>query len=297
MTGPVGDPVGGPPPEAPAAARAASLEVSGRDAAVLPPLRGALPAGTRVSVAQLPKESSAERLAAVRAVLAQGWQPVLHVAARRLASRAELDAVLGGLAAVGGAEEVFVVGGDPSTPRGPFPDALSVISSGLLAEHGVRAVGVASYPEEHPGVPTEVLARALHDKLDACAASGLAASITTQFAFDAERVLDHVAELRALGVDVPVRIGLPGPAGAARLLGYARRCGVGTSAGVLRKYGLSAVDLAGRTGPDRLVEALERGYRVEVHGDVALHVHSFGDPAAAVRWLAGRTTALDVRPA
>ncbi|HXZ91312.1 MAG TPA: hypothetical protein VEG36_00395, partial [Burkholderiales bacterium] len=53
-----------------------------------------LPAGTKVYVNHLPRHSLADTLAALVAVRAAGLEPVPHLAARRVASRAELKEFL-----------------------------------------------------------------------------------------------------------------------------------------------------------------------------------------------------------
>lgn len=63
-------------------------------------------------------------------------------------------------------------------------------------------------------------------------AAGLAATIITQLSFDAAQVLAWVEAARKHGIDLPVRVGVPGPAGVRRLLAFAARTGVGTSAGI-----------------------------------------------------------------
>ena len=80
---------------------------------------------------------------------------------------------------------------------------------------------------------------------------GMAALIVTQFGFDPDAVLAWLLKLRALGIDAPVRIGVPGPAGIKRLLAFAARCGVGASTSVLKKYGISVTNLLGTAGPDK----------------------------------------------
>jgi methylenetetrahydrofolate reductase (NADPH) len=112
----------------------------------------------------------------------------------------------------------------------------------------------------------------------------MAPLIVTQFAFDAERVLDWLATLRAEGIDCPVRIGLPGPAGIKRLLQFAARCGVGASASVMKKYGVSITNLLGSAGPDKLVETLGERLGPE-HGRVRLHFYPFGGLAVTAQWI------------
>ncbi|MFB9378364.1 methylenetetrahydrofolate reductase [Kineococcus gynurae] len=261
-----------------------SLEITGKDLAALAEAGPALPAGTRVNVTHLGSEDQALRVSAARALVERGYVAVPHISARRLTSSAQLAEFLQELSAVGANREVFVVGGDPTTPEGPFADSLAVIGSGLLAEHGVERVGISAYPEGHPGITDPVLWEALSAKTAALREQGLAGNVITQFGFDAETVLAFLAAARARGIDLPVRVGVPGPAGIRRLTSYAARLGVSTSAGIARKYGLSLTNLLGTAGPDRFVRALAQQLDPAVHGDVALHLYTFGGVRAAAEW-------------
>ena len=81
-----------------------------------------------------------------------------------------------------------------------------------------------------------------------------------------------------------VRIGIPGPAGIKTLMRFAARCGVGASASVLTKYGISITKLIGTAGPDKLVDALGKGLGSQ-HGKVRLHFYPFGGLARTVEWI------------
>ncbi|MFJ2608487.1 MULTISPECIES: methylenetetrahydrofolate reductase [unclassified Streptomyces] len=263
-----------------------SLEMTAKDVPRLEEAAALIPAGTRVNVTFLGNEDLELRRSAARAVRRLGFVPVPHLSARRLGSRDELEGFLAGLREDGTAEHLLVVGGDPATPHGPFADALSVIRTGLLREHGVRHVGVSGYPEGHPAIEDAVLWSALTDKHAALAAQGLAGSVITQFGFDVDPVLTWVEQLRERGVEVPVRIGVPGPAGARRLVTYAARFGVGTSASIARKYGFSLTNLMGTAGPDRFLHALAARYDAGRHGEVKVHFYTFGGLRATSEWIA-----------
>lgn len=276
-----------PPHAGPAAAllRDFSLEMTGKDVPALEDAAAVLPAGTRINVTFLGNEDLGMRVAAARAVREHGFVPVPHLSARRLRSPGELEEFLAALAEVGAAEHVFVVGGDPEVPEGPYPDSLSVIRTGVLPRHGVRGVGVSGYPEGHPGIDDASLWSALTDKTAAIREQGLEPEIITQFGFDKDPVLEWLAEVRRRGVDTPVRIGVPGPAGVRRLVGYARRFGVGTSAGIVQKYGFSLTNLLGTAGPDRFLRDLAAGLDPVVHGQVLLHFYTFGGLRATAEWV------------
>ncbi|MFI9389281.1 methylenetetrahydrofolate reductase [Streptomyces bauhiniae] len=263
----------------------ASLEMTGKDVPRLEEARASLDGGTRINVTYLAGEDAGMRLAAARAVRERGFVPVPHLSARRLPSSAELERFLAGLAEADAVRNVFVVGGDPARPEGPYEDALSVIRSGLLQRYGVRHVGICGYPEGHSAIGDDTLWSALTGKAAAIEAAGLAGDVITQFGFDADAVLTWLEALRGRGVHLPVRVGVPGPAGVRRLLGYATRFGVGTGATVARKYGLSLTNLMGTAGPDRFLDDLARGYDPARHGTVKLHFYTFGGLRPTAEWI------------
>lgn len=262
-----------------------SLEMTGKDITELEEAVPLIPGGTRVNVTFLSSEDLPTRLAAAQAVKAAGLVPVPHIAARRLTSEGDLRYFLEALRDAGVSEHVFVVGGDPSEPMGPYASALDVIRSGLLPGYGVRHVSISGYPEGHPDISDDELWSALRDKTAALAQQGLGGSIITQFGFDDEPIVRWIERVREQGIDLPIRIGVPGPAGIKRLLGFARRFGIASSAGIVKKYGLSLTNLMGTAGPDRLIGALEGRIGPARHGDVLLHFYTFGGVAATAQWI------------
>lgn len=264
-----------------------SLVVSWKKVPGLEQAQAVIPSGTRVLVGFKDSEDLAARLETVRAVQALGFVPVLTIAARRLVSEEMLREFLGEARAAGAAARALVVGGDPPQPRGPYADAGSVIDSGLLEEHGVRQVSIAGHPGGHPAVTDDVLWSALAAKVAMLERRGLDGGVMTQFGFDAAAVLTWLAELRARGITVPVRVGVPGPAGARQLLRYAALCDVRVSADAARQYGFSLTDPAGEVGPERFIRALAAAYDPRRHGAVKLHFETFGGVAALADWLAG----------
>jgi methylenetetrahydrofolate reductase (NADPH) len=114
---------------------------------------------------------------------------------------------------------------------------------------------------------------------------GMAPLVVTQFGFDPDAFLTWLTELRARGIETPVRIGIPGPAGIKTLLRFAARCGVGASASVMAKYGLSITNLLGSAGPDKLVDTFAARLGDE-HGRVRLHFYPFGGLSKTVEWIA-----------
>lgn len=102
-----------------------SLEMTGKDVRKLEEARDTIPRGTRINVTFLDNEDLPMRLAAAKAIRESGFVPVPHISARRLHSEAMLEEFLAALQADGTVENVFVVGGDPPQPHGPYEDSLT----------------------------------------------------------------------------------------------------------------------------------------------------------------------------
>lgn len=263
-----------------------SLEMTGKDKDI-DALRDAapfIPAGTRVNVTFLGNEDLGMRVKASSAAQDLGYTAVPHISARRLSSQAELEEYLTALRDRVGTHHVFAVGGDPSEPMGPYGSSLDMIRTGLLKDYGITDVSIAGYPEGHPDITEAQLWEALEGKVASLKEQGLNGTILTQFGFDVDPVFTWIEEVRRRGIDLPIRIGVPGPAGIKRLLTFAARFGVSTSAGIAKKYGFSITNLLGTAGPDQMINDLDAGL-TEAHGDVKLHFYTFGGMKATAEWI------------
>lgn len=261
-----------------------SIEMTAKDVASLVEAAPLIPQGTRLSVTYLPGEEVDARVAAAVAVRDNGFEPVPHLSARRIASQRDLEAYLDAVVTKAQVSEVFVIAGDPDTPIGPYEDALAIIKSGILRRYGIRHVGISGYPEGHPAIAKPILRQAMLDKAAELEAQGLDYAITTQFGFDADPILDWLEAIRADGVTATVKLGVPGPASIKTLMRFAARCGVGASTSVLRKYGISITRLIGSAGPDKLVDTLAARLDPTIHGKVALHLYPFGGLRPTAAW-------------
>ncbi|MCD9028750.1 methylenetetrahydrofolate reductase [Luteimonas sp. BDR2-5] len=264
-----------------------SFEMTAKDIPDLEKAAAVIPQGTRISITFLPGEDVRARLNAAMAVRRLGFVPVPHISARRLGSQHELESFLEALAELADADHAFIIAGDLPQAAGPYGDALSVIRSGLLEKYGFRHVGISGYPEGHPGIAPDLLWRAMRDKQEELAARNLEASLITQFGFDAQPVLDWLGQVRVRGTALPAWIGVSGPASVKTLLRYAARCGVGASAKVMSKYGLSLTRVLGTAGPDPLILELAEGLETADLGPVHLHFYAFGGFARTIDWVTG----------
>jgi len=261
-----------------------SLEMTAKELEGLREAGSLIRPGTQVAVTFLPGEELEQRVEAAVLVRELGFEPIVHLSARRIESEAQLDWYLGEITQKAGVKRVFIIAGDPPEAEGPYETSLQIIETGLLEKHGIEIVGVGGHPEGHPNNTPAELWDWMERKIAAVRAHGMVPLVVTQFAFDDDAIVAWLAEMRARGIDVPVRLGVPGPAGIKRLLGFAKRCGVGASTSVLLKYGISITNLLGSAGPDKLVGSLEEKLTPE-HGRVRLHLYPFGALTASANWI------------
>jgi len=285
---------GGPPGAGRLAELAAggSIELVAREHGEVAGAAALLPTGTRVYVPSLPKQPITAALEALRAIRGAGFDPVPHLAARRIAARAELAAFLARAVQEHGVRRVLLLGGDEPQQRGPYPDALALLRDGVLAAAGIREVGIAGYPEGHPRIPAPVLRAAFDAKLAEIAAQGLGASVVTQFSFVPARIVEFCAALARAAPAVPVYVGIAGPTDPAALLRYAQRCGVSASLRALRNLGVGVVRVVSHTDPREQLLAL--AHYCESHDAcnvVGAHFFSFGGFLRTARWMNGTIAA------
>jgi len=176
-----------------------SLEITAKDSPSLLDAASLIRQGTRINVTFLGNEDVTMRLAATHAIDHLKFVPVPHIAARRLGSGADLENFLSGLKEQS-SDRLFIVGGDPDKPEGPFEDALDIVSSGLLQRFGAKEVSIAGYPGGHPKISDESLWDSLLRKHEILEKNGTMGSITTQFDFDVDPVVKWIEKVRAANI-------------------------------------------------------------------------------------------------
>jgi methylenetetrahydrofolate reductase (NADPH) len=265
---------------------AGSLEISPREIHRAQALAALLPAGACVYIPSLPGLPLGRTLEAVAALRAAGLDPVPHVSARRILDRDAFRSFLETAVKQHGVHRVLLVGGDEPRPKGPYRDSLQLLEEGLLAQCGVREIGVGGYPEGHPRIAPGVLQEALQRKLRLAREQGLGLYVVTQFCFAPQRVVEFCAALARSHPQVPVYAGIAGPTDPVALARYAQRCGVSVSLRALRSLGSGIAKLVTHTDPREHVVALARYVRSrEPSNVVGVHLYSFGGAERTASWM------------
>jgi methylenetetrahydrofolate reductase (NADPH) len=266
-----------------------SLEISPREMHRAAEVAALLPKDTCVYIPSLPGLPLSRTLEMVAALRAAGLDPVPHVSARRILDKDEFKGFLKQCVKEYAVHRVLVIGGDEPKPKGPFNDSLEVLRSGMLAEAGIREIGVSGYPEGHPRIDGSMLEKAFAEKLKIAREQGLGLYVVTQFSFAPKRIVDFCAALSRSAPNVSVYVGIAGPSDPAALLRYAQRCGVSTSLRALRNLGTGIARLVVHTDPQEQVAALAGYLQSREAGNVVgVHLYSFGGAVRTAGWMRER---------
>jgi methylenetetrahydrofolate reductase (NADPH) len=280
------------PPNLAEVLRAYSIEIVPHDSETIDAAVDRLDPGTEVFLTWIPGAKPIDTVAAAAKLKRAGLLPVPHIAARFFESVAQLEQLATMLVDDAGVDRVLIIAGDRDKPAGPYDSSLAVMQSGMFQKAGITRVYVGGFPEGNPNVSDTVPAEALTAKVNFAQNAGLELGIVTQFCFQAEPIIGWLRRIRAAGIDVPVRVGLAGPAGLISLTRYAIRCGIGNSLRVLTEKP-SFAKLLIEKGPEPIIRDLAAGIgsgngMAQPPGVAGLHFFVFGGFSKTVDWINAR---------
>jgi methylenetetrahydrofolate reductase (NADPH) len=268
----------------PALLAQASVEVSSRGHQ-LQSLRDHFNPGTDVTITFLPGDNYRHTIETATALRRAGFNPIPHIAAREMASREALGDFLTRARGEAGVSRVLLIAGDVALTKGPFKSSSDVRASGLIETHGITSVSVAGHPEGHPYLDAADAINVLEAWRDWGLKTTIHVDVVTQFCFESAPILQWIAALNARGVDLPVIVGLAGPATPATLTKFALRCGIGNSMRSLRgqigRFGRLLID----TGPDDVMRGLCAAPDAATASVAGFHLFPFGGLRKAGDWL------------
>lgn len=264
---------------------AASVEVSSRGNQ-LAELHDNFRPGTDVTITFLPGDNYRHNVETAAALRRAGFNPVPHVAAREMPSRQALDDFLARARGEADVTRILLIAGDVAAAKGPYRSSRDVCASGLIETRGITRISIAGHPEGHPYFGADATLKAFEAWRDWGRRANIRVDIVTQFCFESAPILEMIGELDARGVDLPVIIGLAGPASPATLTKFALRCGIGNSMRSLRGRIGRFGRLLTETAPDEVVRGLQSAPKTATAPIAGFHLFPFGGLRKAANWLA-----------
>lgn len=269
-----------------------SIEVMPRTAEKIDSFGAILPQGTRVYIAHIEGTPIEDMVLTAGRLADEGFAVMPHFPARLISSRRELANWIARYQGEAGVNQALLLGGGRNQPVGELADSMQLIETGLFDQF--EHLHVAGHPEGNrdiaPDGSDRMLMQTLKWKQAFAERSDARVAIATQFCFAADAVIAWAERLAAEGVDLPIHIGVAGPAKLQTLMKYALSCGVGPSMRVLQRRAKDVSKLLLPYEPtELLLELAEHKERNPKFAIEQVHFFPLGGIQASTDWVRTHT--------
>ena len=216
-----------------------SIEVIPKTVAKTESFGDILPKSTRVYLAHLQDADITEMVLAAKKLNDEGFTVMPHIPARVIKNKAMLGDWLSMYQNEAGVDEALLIAGGSPKPIGDYDSSIKLIESGLFDLAGFKRLHIAGHPEGNkdidPDGEIKNVSEALSWKQEFSKRTDAEMAIATQFCFDANVVKKWMDDIKDDGIDIPIHIGIAGPAKLQTVLKFSIECGIGSSMKVLTK--------------------------------------------------------------
>ena len=266
-----------------------SIEVTPNAAAKIDNFSDVLPNNTRIYIAHIEGTPIQDMVKTAKRITEEGFVPMPHFPARIIKNENVLSEWINQYASEANVEEALVIAGGANNPYGNFDSSIQLIETGIFDKANFKRIHVAGHPEGNkdidPDKSNKNVNKALSWKNEFAKRTDAKIAIATQFCFDSNTVIKWANDIHAMGIDLPIHIGIAGPAKLQTLLRYSIECGVGASIKILQKRALDLTKLLMPYEPTTIISDLAE-YK-ENHNDFNIEqVHFFplGGTKTTAKW-------------
>lgn len=264
-----------------------SIEVTPRTADVVESFRDILPVGTRVYIAHIEGTPIYDMVRTAHRLSEEGFAVMPHFPARLIKDKAELIEWISQYQGEAGIEQGLILGGGLKNSTGNFKDSMQLIETGLF--DNFKHLHFAGHPEGNDDIESDgsdnMLMQALRLKQNFSERTDANVAIITQFCFESAPIISWAEKLAIEGIQLPIHIGLAGPAKLHTLIKYAISCGVGPSMKVLQRRAKDMSKLLVSYEPTELLAEL--AFHKEQYpsfGIEQVHLFPLGGIKSSVAW-------------
>jgi methylenetetrahydrofolate reductase (NADPH) len=216
-----------------------SIEVTPNAAAKIENFAELLPTNTRIYIAHIEGTPFDEMLTTAKKITDEGFIPMPHFPARIIEDKDMLESWLSQYSGEANVQEALVIAGGSKKPAGVFDSSIQIIETELFDKYSFKRLHVAGHPEGNKDIDKDSthtnVNKALSWKNEYAKRTDAQIAIATQFCFDSEAIIQWANSLIDMKIDLPIHIGIAGPAKLQTLIRYSIECGVGASMKVLQK--------------------------------------------------------------
>lgn len=255
-----------------------SIEVMPRTAEKVEDFRELLPKGTRVYIAHIEGTPIEDMVSTAKRLANEGYTVMPHFPARIIKDATTLENWIAQYQGEAGVKQALLLAGGVTKPHGDFDSSIQLMETGLFDKAGFERLHVAGHPEGNKDIDPDGSRKnvdaALSWKQQFSERTDAKMALATQFAFEAGPIIEWANSVKAAGVDIPIHIGVAGPAKLQTLIKFAIACGVGPSLKVLQKRAMDVSKLLLPYEPNEVLNELAAHKAANPDFNIT-HVHFF----------------------
>ena len=237
-----------------------SIEVTPNAAAKIESFADVLPANTRIYIAHIEGTPFEEMLKTAKKITDEGFIPMPHFPARIIDSKKTLESWMGQYSNEANVQEALLIAGGANKPVGEFDSSIQLIETEFFDKFNFKRIHIAGHPEGNRDIDTndtnDNVNKALSWKNEYAKRTDAQMAIATQFCFDSDAIIQWANSLIEMNIDIPIHIGIAGPAKLQTLIRYSIECGVGASIKVLQKRAKDITKLLLPYEPNEVINEL-----------------------------------------
>ena len=237
-----------------------SVEVTPKAASKIENFEDYIPSGTLVYIAHIEGTSIEEMVETAKKINDQGFCAMPHFPARIIKDKNVLEDWISRYKNEANVSNALLIAGGANKPYGEYDSSIQLIESELFDKADFNNLHIAGHPEGSididPDGSTTNVDQALSWKNEFSKRTDANMAITTQFSFDASSVISWANNIKEAGIDIPVHIGIAGPAKLQTLLRYSIECGVGASIKIIQKRAMDLTKLLLPYKPTNIITEL-----------------------------------------
>jgi len=237
-----------------------SLEVTPRAALKIDNFADLIPKDTLIYIAHIEGTPIEDMTSTAKKINEHGFQPMPHFPARIIKDKNVLQDWISRYQNEADVKNALLIAGGANKPYGDYDSSIQLIESELFDKANFQNLHIAGHPEGStdidPDGTTKNVDEALSWKNEFSKRTDAEMAITTQFCFDSKTVIEWANSIKNNGIDIPIHIGIAGPAKLQTLIKYSIECGVGASIKILQKRALDLTKLLLPYKPTSIIREL-----------------------------------------
>ena len=255
-----------------------SIEVMPRTASKIENFKELLPQNTRVYVAHIEGTPINEMIDTAKRLTDEGYNVMPHFPARIIESKEVLVNWIDRYKNEAGVKDALLLAGGVNQPYGEFNSSMDLLDTGEFDKAGFKNLHVAGHPEGNMDIDTDGKTKnvdsAISWKQEFSQKTDANMAVTTQFCFESGPVIEWADRMASMGIDIPIHIGVAGPAKLQTMIKFSMACGVGASLRVLKRRAKDVTKLLLPFKPDQFLTELAE-YKALNPNFLITNVHFF----------------------